>query len=140
MADREQLLEALNAAFADKFQSMARYILDADPYARPEDAGLLREIGAMADEDQRQADRLAQLIERMEGIPQVGVYDPNVANLNFLALDYLAGVLAGIYEKQLARYEQSRAACAEEPRARAIFEELCDSTRARLERLRAKSR
>ncbi|WP_319588760.1 hypothetical protein [uncultured Desulfobulbus sp.] len=129
--------DALNVAFSHKYHSMAQYILEAGPYVRPEDGAGMREIELIAAEDKALADHLADVIERLEGIPQVGLFNPDVANLNYLSLEYLLGVLIRSLEDQLAQYEASLPQVQSVPLASQTLEALCAATRGRLERLRA---
>jgi bacterioferritin (cytochrome b1) len=132
---RQSILDALNQAFAKKYNSLAQYILDAEPYVEPGGEAALAQIRGIAASDRAMADRLAEVIERLEGIPQVGTYDPLVADLNYLALDYLTGVLAGDLERQVIEYETGLSASRSEPGAQALFETLCGATREQIEKL-----
>jgi bacterioferritin (cytochrome b1) len=136
MSDREQALAALNAAFCHKYHSMAQYVLDARPYVRPGQERMLSEIAEIAAEERAAADRLAETIEKLEGIPQVGIFNPEVANFNYLSLDHLLGVLTRSLEEQLARDEAARPLLEDLPASRRAMEELCKTTRNQLSRLR----
>lgn len=136
MTNREQVLEALNQAFSRKYHSMAQYILDAHPYVPAGREASLREIEAIAASDRIQADRLAEIIEQLEAIPQVATFHQDVANLNYLSLDYLQKYLVQTMEKQLAGDEQSQKLCEETTIAKEIFGELTTTTRGQLERLK----
>lgn len=143
MTDSEQILPALNDAFNALYHSLARYILDAGPYVRPGDEALPREMRAIAAADARLADRLAEAIERMEGVPQLTTMDPATASLNYLALDYLAGVLADRLARELSRFEQALTLTetpfpsAAQTFAHDVFSDLCQARRDQLTRLRA---
>lgn len=137
MTMSQPLIDALNSAFSRKYHSLARYIIDARPYVPAGMEGLTAAINDAAAEDQRFADRLAETIETYEGVPQLAIFDPEVASLNYLALDYLAGVLRQSLEKQLAEYEQSQALTAGFPKAKEVFDALVETTRAQIERLGA---
>jgi hypothetical protein len=132
----QNIHDALNAAFSHKYHSMAQYILEAKPYVRSNDGAGMQEIESIAAEDRALADHLADVIERLDGIPQIGLFDPQVANLNYLSLDYLLGVLIRSLEDQLAQYEASLTQAQAVPLASQTLEELCAATRGRLERLR----
>ena len=130
-----QLMDALNAAFSRKYNSLARYILDAGPYvpAGMEAArGLIEEIAAA---DQQFAETLANTIEQAEGVPQVAIYKPEVANLNYLALDYLLKVLLEELRGQLADYERFLPLAEEASPAHELFASLAEATRAQIERI-----
>jgi len=136
MTALEQALAALNAALRDKYHSMAQYVLEAGPYVRPGQEAVLGELRTMADADRALADRLAEAMERLEGIPQPGTPDPEVANLNYLSLNYLLGYLKDSVEKQLSRYENDLPLLRDFPAAGEVFDRLLAATRAQAARLR----
>lgn len=137
MTDKQEVLDALNQAFSQKYLSLAHYILEAQPYVREGEEPLLSALAVTAAEDKRLADRLAEIIQELEGIPQIATYSPDVANLNYLALGYLAGLLIQTLEEQLVHYQQSLELARETKPAWEAFEELCRVTGGQLERLRA---
>lgn len=135
MTMSQQLIDALNSAFSRKYHSLAHYIIEARPYIPAGMDGLTAAIQDAAHEDQRLADRLAEVIETYEGVPQLAIFDPEVASLNYLALDYLAGVLRKSLEQQLAEYEHSQSMAADFPKAKEVFAALVETTRAQIARL-----
>ncbi|MCL5270895.1 MAG: hypothetical protein M1457_10195 [bacterium] len=137
MTDRAQILAALNEAFNLKYHSAARYMLDAEPYVKNGDEVMLREIEAIAGEDAAAADRLASLIERLEGVPQVGVFELGVADLNYLSLRHLAGVLIGILEKQRGQFAAALAAAKGDAEVRGEFDRLVNAADDHIARLKA---
>jgi len=143
MTDRDRQIAALNEAFAHKFHSLAQYIAQARPYVRPGQEAALREIEAIAAEDARQAESLAEAIEALEGIPHAGLHAASVAELNYLSLDYLLRVLIEAREKDLRQYETLAAELAAELAADgasgALFTALREAAAAQLQRLRART-
>ncbi len=145
--DKDRILTALNAAFSAKYYSLAQYVLDASPYVRPGEEKLLREIRLVATCDRRLADQLAQVIEQLEGVPQLTVIDSSVAYLNYLSLQYLSGVLLQGLQKQQILFDDGLAlvrdveqVSGEEGRVKAeanrVFLELHETTRGQILRLR----
>jgi bacterioferritin (cytochrome b1) len=135
MIDRTTINDALNTAFSHKYHSMARYIIEAEPYVRDGREPLRAAIDRMAREDRDEAVRLAELIQRLEGIPQPGTYHHDAAELNYLDLDYLAAVLADKTQAELELYDQARQRFADDAAAGSTFEKLAADARARLDTL-----
>jgi bacterioferritin (cytochrome b1) len=137
MTDRERLIDALNAAFTHKLHSLAEYIAQARPYVPPGRQKVLVEIQALAAEDARVAGRLAETIERLEGIPQAGSRPAEVAELNYLSLDYLLRVLIETRQKELKQYAAFLAEFGRDDAGGAELARLHALSAAQLERLRA---
>lgn len=132
----EQAVSALNAAFANRYHSVAQYVLDAYPYVRPQDQELLRRVQAIAEYDHREAERLSDLIENLEGVPFVPPIRHEVAEWNYLALPHLAGELADTLAEQLAQYEALAPEVADVAVARKALNDVCESLRKQIESLR----
>jgi len=132
----EQAVSALNAAFANRYHSVAQYLLDAYPYVRPQDQDLLRRIQAIAEYDRRESERLSDLIEDLDGVPYVPPIAHEVAEWNYLALTHLAVNLADTLAKQLAQYETLLPAVADVPVARRAMNDVCEALRKQIESLR----
>jgi hypothetical protein len=122
-------LDALNRAFTCRYHSLARYILDSGPYVGTADGPTLDIVRRLADWDHRQAERLADLIEGHEAIPQVTPYEHDVPELNYLALAYLRGILAAKLAGQADDAERSAAAVGACPPARAALARLARNLR-----------
>lgn len=90
---REEILAILNRAFADRFHSMAAYILESGAYVSGNDEALHRTIAQTAEYDRETAQRIADVIEDLEGIPQAPAYRHIFAEMNYLSLDYLKTTL-----------------------------------------------
>ncbi|MCE5229360.1 hypothetical protein LLG95_07160 [bacterium] len=137
MTERAELLDALNIAFAQKYHSMAQYVLDAEPYIKAGQERLLPVIGDLAAMDHEAMRLLAEAIESREGIAQPGVMDPQFSTLNYLDLDYLANALYETLERQKSYYEGMRQRFGSDPDAQSVFAMLCSTTTEQLSRLRA---
>jgi bacterioferritin (cytochrome b1) len=144
--DKDRILTTLNAAFSAKYYSLAQYALDASPYVRPGEENLLREIKLVAACDRRLADQLSQVIEDLEGVPQLSVIDSSLAHLNYLSLQYISGVLLQGLRKQQVLFDDGLAMVrdveqvgGEEGRMKAeanrVFLELHETTRGQILRL-----
>jgi bacterioferritin (cytochrome b1) len=132
-----QLMDALNNAFSRKYHSLAQYILDARPWVPAGREGALEPIRAAAAEDQQFADRLAAAIEEAEGVPQLAIYNPEVASLNYLSLDYLLNYLIKDLQGQLADFERAAAQAEGCETVKRTLAELAEATQKQVERLQA---
>lgn len=132
----EQAIAALNAVFVHRYHSVAQYILDANPYVRPQDQDLLRRIQAIAEYDKVQAERLTDLIEQLDGVPSVSPFDHEVAEWNYLSLTHLAQQLMTVLSRRLAEYEKLLAALEDVPLARNALRDTCEALRKQIETLK----
>lgn len=98
--DRDAILEALNDCFTQRYHSAAGYMLEAGSYLGAGDGDLRRAIEEIAAWDQAKAEELADVIESLDGIPQVRPYSHKLAELNYLSLRYMGGVLVRLLEEQ----------------------------------------
>lgn len=135
MSDRQAAIEALNQAFSYKYHSLAGYIEQADPYVADGQEAALACVKSIAAEDRQETDRLARRLEELEGIPQAGAAEQEAASVNYLAIDYLLGVLLKSLERQLAFYE-SQSGRFGEP-VQGDFDRLTASTRHHTEQIGA---
>jgi hypothetical protein len=90
MLENEQAIEILNEALCVKFHSLASYILESSPYARPADLPIIEAIEQIAAADREQACEIACAIENLDGIAIPGAPDPFVSEIAYLAIGRLA--------------------------------------------------
>jgi bacterioferritin (cytochrome b1) len=131
-ANQERILDALNRAFSERHSSLAQYILDAQPYITPNDEGTLECIRAIAEFDRIEADRIADAIDSLGGIPQISTHEAVTAELNYLALGYLRKVLIEELHKQLDAYKTDIPLMQDNPIAREALTNLEQGLRALL--------
>ncbi len=132
-----QLLDALNNAFSRKYHSLAQYVLDANPYVPAGRESALEALRAVAAEDQQFADRFAGVIGELEGVAQLAIFNPDVASLNYLSIDYLLVYLVKDLQGQLADTQRATALTGECEPARQAFAALAEATQNQLARLQA---
>jgi bacterioferritin (cytochrome b1) len=106
-ASREKILETLNSAFADRFHSMAAYILQSSSFVEKGRESEQKIIERIAASDAEIALRLADVIEELDGIPQVPAYNHRLAELNYLSLDFVKNELRSELSRQLERCENA---------------------------------
>jgi len=90
MLDNEQVIETLNEALQAKFHSLASYILESSPYARPGDLPIVEAIEQIAAADREQACEIAATAEDLDGVAVPGAPDPFVSEIAYLAIGRLA--------------------------------------------------
>ena len=129
---REEILSILGRAFADRFHSMAAYILESGTYIREEDEPLRRKIERIAECDRAAAERIADVIEDLEGIPQVPAYKHGFPEMNYLSLDFLKNVLREELSKQLGRYERQLPLLENCAAARNVLYSMCEALRGQI--------
>lgn len=135
---REEVVALLNAVFTDRFHSLAAYILEAKPYVQESDAELVQRIRQIAEYDRAEATRLAEIIESMEGIPQVmAPYPHDIAEFNYLALPYLKNELARKLQLQADQYDRHMPKLQRFDDARQIVERISKDLRNQADELTA---
>jgi bacterioferritin (cytochrome b1) len=132
---RDNAIAILNDAFADRFHSWAEYILEAGPYVGEEDAALRRTVERIAKADRAAAERLAHVIEGLDGIPQVPAYPHRIAELNYLSLDFLRNVLREELTRQLKTYERQLPLLHNCAAARNVLYPICQTLRTHIAEL-----
>lgn len=83
-------LEVLDTVFQQRYHSLARYLIDARPYVPSGCEGILDSMKGIARFDLATAERAAEVIEKLEGIPQVNPYSQQVAEMNYLDIRFCA--------------------------------------------------
>jgi|GEM_PF-6187748 len=112
MEERERILAFLEQAFSWKHNSLAAYIVGAEPYVEPGEEETLKAVQSIAAEDQKTAVQIGQAIESLGGVPRIAPYEPSVAELNYLSISYLAEVLLEKLKKELLYYSEDPGALA----------------------------
>ena len=103
----DECLEVLNEAYAFKANSLASYVLSAEPYIGEGEEGLLKVISEISQRDLEMQKFLLEEIEGLEGVPRITPPDPFVSELNYLSISYLKTVIQGDLVKQAHFFEES---------------------------------
>jgi len=131
----DEMVAILNTAFADRYHSWAEYILEAGSHIREEDASLRRTIEQIAASDRAAAERLADVIESLDGIPQAPPYAHQVAELNYLSLDFLRNALRDELSRQVTDYERQWPLIEQCAAARDVLYSITQTLRAQIAQL-----
>ncbi len=86
---------------------MVQYVLGASPYVRPDEKPALEVLEKVIADEKRHAREIGQLITLLKGIPDPGTFDFDIADINYLALDYLMGLIVKDKEGIIALYEEA---------------------------------
>lgn len=105
--EREHVIEKLNAILSKEYNSMVQYVLGASPYVRPDEKPALEVLETVIADEKRHAREIGQLITLLKGIPDPGTFDFDIADINYLALDYLMGLIVQDKEEIIALYEEA---------------------------------
>ena len=129
-----QVVEILNRVFVRKYNSLAAYILQAQPYVSAESQTWLPLIEHIAEQDALARDELAATLQQLNQIPRLEPHPEMVSDLNYISLDYLVKVLAKDLQAQLLEYQSARQLCGDHPAA-GCLEGLIGLTRNQIQRL-----
>ena len=132
IARNDQALEILSRAFMHRFHSLAEYMLAAGAYVRAEDRPLVEQIRSIAAFDREEAERLADVIESLDGIPQAPPYFHGIAEFNYLSIRFLKDKLAESLSTELAQYERALPLLHSHAAARNALYRLCGKLRSQI--------
>lgn len=104
--NKEEAIAFLQTVFSWKYNSLAAYILAAEPFLQTGDEIWLERIKAAAAADKRAADAAVLLLEKFDAVPHVDPYPEKVAYFNYLALGYLRSVLVEEFQRQERELEK----------------------------------
>jgi len=135
VVSREMALSDLNEILRRRFNSLAGYALYSEPYITDADAEAVAVLKKIAAEEEGFAAELGRLIEGEGGIPEVGTYDEAVAEMSYLSMPYLVGLLLKDKRAKLERGEKRLAAGVSLPQVREVLKRLSEMDRRHLEEL-----
>ena len=133
--NREELLRALNHAFSLKYNSLAEYIVSANPHIAPGMEQHLACVKEIAEEDKKQRDEVSGVIEAFSAIPRIQPHSDEVGHLNYLSIDFLASFLSEKLMEQASLFELYAVQSHEWPLAQDLFHRLAEHTRTQQQRL-----
>jgi bacterioferritin (cytochrome b1) len=105
--ERENIVEKLNAILSKEYNSMVQYVWDANPYVSPDEQPALEVLHTIIEDERCHAKELGRLITFLEGIPNPGRFDYGIADINYLALDYLMGLIVKDKENIIGLYDEA---------------------------------
>ena len=126
---KETAIELLNDAYNAKANSLATYILTAEPYIAPGQEPFFDFVASIAKSDADIAAKLAQAIASLGGTAIHGTPDPFFAELNYLSIDYLASLLRTRMLSQLQTFETAASDVSGFLEAEEALSLLCSTTK-----------
>jgi hypothetical protein len=104
--NREQLIDRINYLLNREGHSLSAYVLEAEPYVETTQKFAIRELKSIVDDEEARADRLRLLMEEEIGVaPADSTFLPVVADMNYLSLYYLIGILVKDKTRLVEEYE-----------------------------------
>lgn len=131
----ERAIEMLNELLKRKMHSPAAYILEASPYATEADSEILREVGALQELANRHANEAARRVMALEGVPNAGSYESQIADSNYLSVRFLLRRLVDRLDEDLKLFEKYRDEC-EVSEAKDLFAQVVKDDQGPRHRLR----
>lgn len=131
----QQLIDELNRCLTTLRNSTATYLSNSNPYVADRDKDAQRAIGEITSVEHQFADRMTALIESMDGVPQVGLTDPALAELNYLSFPFILDVLIRDKEKEVALYERRLESVGDFPKTNALLQEILEEHQTHLKKL-----
>ena len=126
---KQTAIALLNAAYNAKANSLAIYILTAEPYIAPGQESLLAFVSNIAKSDTELAEKLCQAITSLGGMAFQTTPDPFFAELNYLSIDYLANLLRTRMQAELQSFEAAASEVSGFLEAEEALSLLCSTTK-----------
>lgn len=132
----DDVVNTLNHCLTKLVNSTAAYVTDSTPYTTDADKDALAAMQEIATAERGHAEGISRLIEEMDGIPQTGLPDPLLAEMNYLSFPYLLDVVMKDKLREIALYEKRVAASEGHPAAKALLSAILEEHRAHLAKLK----
>jgi hypothetical protein len=135
MITTERLIDILNRAWNFRHNSLAAYILSAEPYVAGNHARLLERVQGVAIEDARLEGALLEALSELEASPRGVPYEPFVSELNYLGIDYLTRVLREKLQAELTRLQAERQLAAGNKTGEEVLDTVLAATQVQIDNL-----
>lgn len=135
MITTEQLIDILNRAWNFRHNSLAAYILSAEPYVAGNQAQLLERVKAAAVEDSRLEGVLLEALSELQASPHGVPYEAYVSELNYLGIDYLSRVLREKLQSELNRLQAERQQIAGNKTGEEVLDTVLAATQVQIDNL-----
>jgi hypothetical protein len=111
------VIDALNSLLEAEQNSIMRFMGEGSPYLSQATAELRRPLNEMVLAGQRRTLELADLIERLGGVPMPGSVQPEEQYLAFLTIKFLLPKLTQAEQQMIERYQNTLRALKDAPPA-----------------------
>ena len=101
-----ELLKGLQEDLTRKTYSFTEYILMCSPYVPAGREPLMELLARLVEEEHRHARAIGGMIVLLEGIPNPGLFDESAADMNYLDIVYLYGLLIRHKEKTIVHFAE----------------------------------
>ncbi len=116
--------EELNRVLATETRGLGQHLREATPYLTASTFPVWRDIKSMLDANADHAQRLSQLLARLELTGRPASFDPSVAAYHYAELSFLLPLLIDEKRSQIAAYQRAVAHCGLDPRVTDVVTEL----------------
>jgi hypothetical protein len=106
MISVEVLVKRLQEDLTRKSHSLAEYMAASSPYVAKGREAMWELLLKVRDEDQEHARRLSSLLVSLGGIPHPGLFHASAADMNYLGIEYLYGLLIRSKRESVTLFEQ----------------------------------
>ena len=137
MTPQDEMLRLLQEIFDWKYNSLASYILQAEPYIPHGHEPLVDIIRIAAERDKAITDQTAAVIRNLRGVPHVNPPHQSLAELNFLSIDFLCTRLQAELEKQQKRLSLESGQARQSPEVGNLVSAVMEANNSLLESLKS---
>lgn len=133
----EQIINDLNRCLTVLTGSVAEYLLESDPYITDNDKDAMGALAEIAAADKKFGREAGLLIEELEGIPQMGAFNPALAGYNYLSFPTLLDVMIEHKQQQIPMYRELIGRVPNYPDVRSFYQRVLAAHEQHLERLQS---
>lgn len=120
----DRLFRELNSQLTRLRLSVAQYILGSAPYLKDVDKEAMGAVREIAGAEEALAVEATDLIDQLDGVPQVGLSDPLFADINYSSFPYLIGVMIRWEQREVERCAAGLEAVADNAEAKGLVEKI----------------
>lgn len=132
-----ELLKGLQEDLTRKTYSFTEYILMCSPYVPAGREPLVELLRTLVAEEHRHARLIGEMIVSLEGIPNPGLFDESAADMNYLDIVFLYGLLIGHKERTIGHFAERLQQAEKHPQVRESLGRIMEDEKRQLQDLKA---
>lgn len=137
MIPAEVLVERLQDDLTRKTYSFAEYVTMSSPYIPPGKQPMFDLLLRHRDEDHEHARALGRVIVDLGGVPNPGLFNEGVADMNYLDIRHLYKLLIGAKEQSVQAFEERLREAGGYPEAETVLKSVLEAERKQLAELKS---
>jgi len=112
--------------------SLAQYLAQSWPWVRPDQQRIKEFIQRVAEEERQASERLAELIDRRDGVPVPGTFPDDYSELHYVSADVALARLCEYLRDSIKELERDLEQLADDSEAAELIKEILKQKRSQL--------